>query len=192
MSKRYYGKIETAIDLDKLQQEADKKGKIAVGVTKGGGLYALEKGKAVRIAGDAAAIHLETTVEEIRNLVEKKGNYEIQSKKVEASVGLEEELPDEPVPTPEVIEEVPEEVVTDPEPIEIIEEPEPEEEPVQEETPEPDEAPEYIQKVEKAIAALEAKVDALPGEHDGLLKEVKGLRADVGRFINKLDKILLD
>lgn len=200
MSIRYYGQITKAQDLEKIQVAADKHGKTAVGITKGGGLYALKDGKALKIGEDVAAEHLETTIEEIRKLVESKGSYEIPSKKVEASVGLEEELPEElveePVPTPEVEEEVLEEPVVEEPQQEVIEEPVPdpvEEEPVQEEpTPEPEEAPEYIQKVEKAIKDLESKIDTLPGEHDGLLKEVKGLRADLGRFIDKLDKILLD
>ncbi len=195
MSKRIYGAIQTAPELIKMQEIASKFGETAVGITKGGGLYAAINGKVEKIVEDQAAGYLDTTIDEIRKLVESKGKYVIAAKKLESFE------PEEKLETELEEDSLVEEKERDPDPKEnkfsnVLDEapwyPDPKKDPELEEVPSPEEAPEYIDEVTKAIEKLENKVDGLPGEHAALLKEVKGLRADLGRFISKLDKILLD
>lgn len=107
---RYYNRVESTIDLHKLDEEARKESKKCVGVSRKGDLYTVDPGKNHRkITVAEAAEILETTAEEVQKLLEARGEYQIvdpepvspvieptpeQKSDPEPAVGFEEEIPE--------------------------------------------------------------------------------------------------
>lgn len=178
---RYYGGIKTVPELKALQDAASQEGKTAVGVTTGGGLYILEDGKSKKVTPDQAAAILETSQVEVEQLIKARGSYELRD------LAFAEIEPD---PAQTVTEpEAKEVVIQEPEVIQVEET-----EPVQEPGPasnDPD-VVEVLGKIAGFVDKAEPIIKSLPVDHDSLIREVRGLRADLGRLINKLEKILLD
>jgi tetrahydromethanopterin S-methyltransferase subunit G len=178
---RYYGRISIVPELKAIQDQASLEGKTAVGVTKGGGLYAIKSGKAEKVAIEEAAKFLETSTEEVQKLVDAKGVYEIKDPEPEL------EIIEEPVTEP--TQDSPSEPVVD------LREDAPEEEKAPEAEAAEDEKDEVHEKLDEILAisrkANKILVD-IPETYDSLTREVRGLRADIGRLINKLEKIVLE
>lgn len=82
--KRFYKLIATTSDLYALQMEAAKFDKVAVGVSKAGYLYKIDDTKkAVTISEVEAAELLETSIENIRNIIETEGAFVINDNQSE-------------------------------------------------------------------------------------------------------------
>lgn len=112
---RFYNKVESTIDLHKLDEDAKKENKKCVGVSRKGDLYTVDPGKNHRkITVEEAAEILETTSDEVQKLLEARGDYQIvdpepvspvieptpeQTADPEPATGFEEETPLEPIPS---------------------------------------------------------------------------------------------
>ncbi len=179
---RYYGGIKTVPELKALQDAANQEGKTAVGVTTGGGLYILEDGKSKKVTPDQAAALLETSEVEVEQLIKSRGSYELRDL---AFAEIEPDPEAQPVTEPEA-EEV---VIQEPEAIQVEEV-----EPVKEPAPASSnpEVVEVLGKVAGFVDKAEPIIKSLPVDHDSLIREVRGLRADLGRLINKLEKLILE
>ena len=165
---RFYDKINTTIDLHKLDDKSRQQNKACVGITKGGDLYTVDGSKSHRKINIAEAAEiLETTSEEVQKLLDARGDYQIKDP---------EPVVPEIIPSPVVAPEVTEPAMESPK----VEKPEQSKDPVQE-------AAGIIAKaVGEVLGEHEAKtkeqIDRIEGKVDKLQESVDKLQTEVENF----------